>query len=992
MTAPRYAIPPLALLLLACPGSPSEVVGDTSTSDPTGTTAGPVTSVDTTDTVDTTTTATTADTTADTTDTTSSPQTTSETTGCETDCDPSPWGLDRRPENPTCAPPPRLPTSSTAGSERAYDQVEWAGPTAGAFSPTLPERLYLAEKRGTLRWADPDSTEPTTALDIQGQVATALDMGMVGFAFDPEFAASGRIYVVYNADCALSTVCPPPGENPGLGEHISRISRFTSVDGGLTFPVESEEVILDLWQPVDNHTVDQVAFGPDGMLYVGSGDGNLQEDPWGLGQSLVSLRGKILRLDVSGVGPGYAVPPDNPFVGVQDAAPEVYALGLRNPWKLTFDRDTGELWAGDVGQYTYEEINRITAGGNFGWNEEEGPFCFPDGPPCDVPGMIDPVAWYDHGVGQAVVGGYVYRGSEVPALAGAYVFADYQVGKLWALWTDDEHVDLEPDVQGPFAEELLFEAGDAVVTMLEDADGELYYVTSVVYGDAPGRVYRLGPPSPPPPPEFPLQLSQTGCFEPDDPSIPTSGLIPYEPVAPFWSDGATKDRWLALPDGTWATVGSDGDVRFPVGTVLAKQFTLDDARLETRLFVRHDDGGWAGYTYRWRGDQSDADLVETAADVPVGDVVWHFPSRGECMFCHSEAAGRSLGPELRQLDWPMLYPSTGITANQVDTLVHIDVLRFTSDVARFGFDEGLGEMVMSGEYTGTFENGPTWTAEGLAFDGVDDLVRTDVPNGSVRTLAAWIRPETSDPVDFIESVIDTDVPGQYGSGFGLNNGEIVVILDDQFWFTGVPVTLGQWQHVALAFDGRQARLLVDGEPVGTLPYVQGDVTDANYVIGASNANALFFHGELRDVRIFDASLSDDDVARVRDGLDPEPAMSPGPYPDPYGDDPVPDRARAWLHTNCSQCHRPGGPGRGDFDMRYETPWADTGLCDAPPVGSSFGIADARIVAPGEPERSVLLYRIGATGSERMPPVSSDVADDDGVALIEAWIEGLDGCR
>jgi glucose/arabinose dehydrogenase/mono/diheme cytochrome c family protein len=898
------------------------------------------------------------------------------------------FGYDARPPNPTCLAHDKPPSSDVAGLQRAYS-ADFAGPTSAAFSPTDPTRLYVTEKRGTLRWALPADLAPTTALDLTDVAETSLDMGLVAVAFDPGYAQSHAIYLVYNVGCDDSSVCPPPGSLGGFLPYVSRLSRFVSTDGGATFDRASEQILLDSWQPVDNHTVNQIAFGPDGMLYVGAGDGGCCGDPLTLAQNLTSLRGKILRIDVSGGSAGYAVPPDNPFVGVAGVAPEIWAYGLRNPWKLSFDRVDGTLWVGDVGQDAWEEVNIIEKGKDYGWNEVEGPACYLPG--CDLSAHEPPVTWYSHAVGHSVTGGHVYRGSAIPALSGAYLFGDYAYRRVWALYRDGVHADLAPELGGAYPQQALFDLNDGLVSFVEDAAGELYVIESVVYGDAPGVVKKLVPPSAIPS-NFPKLLSQTGCFEAADPRVPVPAMIPYAPNAPFWSDGAQKDRYLAVPDGSAITVRGDGDFDFPVGSVLAKVFTLEGKRRETRLFMRHDDGTWAGYTYLFREDESEADLLEGSLDEVIGPVTYHYPSRGECSFCHTKAAGDTLGLEERQLDGPLTYPS-GVTANQVETLRHIGILGPASagEEARYRFDEAAGGVAADaiGGADATLQNGAYFTGTSLYLDGVDDYAVTPVQNAQVRTLAAWIFPRSSDDVPFIESVIDSDIPGQYGTGFGLDAGYFKIILDDLFWEPLVPVTLDAWQHVALVFDGASAQLYVDGGLAASIGYVAGPVTQAAYLIGRSNANDLFFDGEVKDVRIFTEALSAVEVAVIATGGDLLPERL-APYPDPYGVEPMAERARAWLHTNCGSCHRQGGP--GGYDLRFATPLAATGMCDVAPAHGDLGLPNARLLAPGDPGRSVLVARIEDTGMLRMPPVSSHVVDQAGTALIEGWIASLGGCN
>ena len=226
---------------------------------------------------------------------------------------------------------------------------------------------------------------------------------------------------------------------------------------------------MEIGQPFSNHNGGHITFGPDGYLYVGLGDGGSGGDPRGHGQNLRTLLGTILRIDVStlDVTGSYAVPPDNPFVGVEGARPEIWAYGLRNPWRFSFDRETGELWAGDVGQNKLEEIDIITPGGNYGWNIMEGSSCFRDNR-CDRDEFVPPVAEYGRDGGCSVTGGYVYRGSRLPALVGAYLYGDFCTGKIWALRYDGSRVTENAQIADTDLQ---------ISSFAEGPDGEVYILS-----------------------------------------------------------------------------------------------------------------------------------------------------------------------------------------------------------------------------------------------------------------------------------------------------------------------------------------------------------------------------------------------------------------------------------------------------------------------------------------------------------------------------------
>lgn len=691
----------------------------------------------------------------------------------------SPWGIDARPVNRTCRAFARPAAGASVGFTRVFSGVSQGLQVVGLYRrPGDDTRWYELELSGRIRhFANRDDVSASTIfveLRGTGRVMAVGEGGLLGMAFHSRFATNGEVFLSYTGP-------PREGRTEAL---VSRVSRFRSRDGGETLDPASEEVLLEVSQPFSNHNGGNIAFGPDGYLYLGLGDGGSGGDPMRHAQNLTSLLGKFLRVDVDRTSEGrrYAIPSDNPFA-TGGGAPEVFAWGLRNPWRWSFDRATGDLWAGDVGQGAEEEVDLIRRGGNYGWNVREGSRCYSPPRDCPTAGFVDPVVSYGRDDGVSIAGGAVYRGAAIPWLRGHFVFGDTYSRNVWAVFDD---------ATGRPTRRLLGAAPQGAVSFAEDQAGELYLVALT------GQFFRLDPSGAAPMDTVPRSLLATGCVDPSNPLLPAEGLIPYAPNAPFWSDGAEKERYLALPEGSRVAVGADGDFDLPEGTVLVKHFTLAGRRVETRLMVRHPDG-WAGYTWRWNDAQTDATLVEGSETRDVGGVRWRYPSRGECMQCHTAAAGFSLGLEASQLDGDITYPSTGRRANQLRTLEHL-------------------------------------------------------------------------------GVFSSALPG---------------------------------------------------------------------------------------------------------GL--------APLPTPDGDAPLDARARAWLHTNCAQCHRPEGPGRGGLDLRYATSLASTGACDRPPTTGTLGITDARVIAPGAPERSVLLHRVRATDANRMPPISSGVVDAEGAALMERWIRALTTC-
>lgn len=578
-------------------------------------------------------------------------------------------GIAARPSNSTCLAPPR-PDTGPATVAAAFPNVAKGDGLSIAYLPGDASNVYLLDRAGIVyRFPnDPAATTKTIVLDVRSLFAGTTpegQSGMMSMAFHPDFASTGELYVSYTV----------PGPN-----RTSYLARYRSTDGGRTFSASSGEVLMALPQEGIFHGVGQVMFGLDGYLYVVFGDGG----PRRLVQDPNAWYGKILRIDVDSGSP-YGIPPDNPFAS-GGGAPEVYALGLRNAWSFSQDEVTGEIWVGDVGGSTWEEVNKLVKGGNYGWPIKEGFHCF-ESATCDSTGLIDPVYEYSHDNGCAIIGGHVYRGSSFPALTGKYIFGDNCSGEIFSL---------EETASGPIVN-LLVSSGLALRTISESSSSELLMIAG-----GNNRIQQLVPDtSGGADPAFPVRLSETGCVDPANPTSVVEGVIPYEVNTALWSDGADKRRWMAIPDGSQITVGPDGDFEFPIGSVLLKEFSVNETPFETRLFVRHADGGWAGYTYRWNEALTDAELVPPGglADQEVGPLTWSYPSRAQCLDCHSAAAGRTLGPETAQLNGPMIYPS-GIVSNQLETLSSIGM--FANDLG--GTPDSLPALAHVGDLTRSLDD------------------------------------------------------------------------------------------------------------------------------------------------------------------------------------------------------------------------------------------------------------------------------------------------
>ncbi len=314
------------------------------------------------------------------------------------------------------------------------------------------QHLFILEKKGTIRIVDNGSLAATPFLDITDRVgSTASEQGLLGLAFHPDYASNGYFFVNYTDLNGDTTV-----------------SRFRVTDDPNQADPNSEQILFTLAQPAGNHNGGNVVFGPDGYLYIGTGDGGGANDQFGNGQNSQTLLGAMLRIDVDS-GDLYGIPADNPFVNDPNVKDEIWAIGLRNPWRYSFDLKTGELFIADVGQNLYEEVNvqpANSAGGeNYGWPIMEGFHCFSPAENCDQNGLVMPVVEYDHGLGCSITGGHVYRGSAFPSLDGIYFFGDYCTGRIWGL---------APSQDGTWLVRELLQKGIQLSSFGQDESGEVY--------------------------------------------------------------------------------------------------------------------------------------------------------------------------------------------------------------------------------------------------------------------------------------------------------------------------------------------------------------------------------------------------------------------------------------------------------------------------------------------------------------------------------------
>jgi glucose/arabinose dehydrogenase len=368
-------------------------------------------------------------------------------------------------------PPPPPPGGLATDVQRVFDQISFASPVALIQAPGDASRWFAVEQSGIVRVFDNNQNvmpgDVDIFVDIRNRVTSGGERGLLGMAFHPDFAANSRVFLSYTGGATLT----------------SFISEFTldPVTGNLD--ASSESIILSVPQEAVTHNGGNIAFGPDGYLYIGFGDGGGAGDPNERAQDTTYILGSMVRLDVDSASP-YAIPPDNPFSQFTNcvdgrgtmSCPEIYAWGLRNPWRWSFDSQTGELWLGDVGQGQWEEINRIELGMNYGWDEREGAHCFEPSSGCST-NNVDPITEYDHGLGSSVTGGYVYRGAAIPALRGYYVFGDFGSGRIWAVPSNS--------MQGTVPEEI-DDTSLSISSFAEGTDGELY---AIDYGG--GGIYQI---------------------------------------------------------------------------------------------------------------------------------------------------------------------------------------------------------------------------------------------------------------------------------------------------------------------------------------------------------------------------------------------------------------------------------------------------------------------------------------------------------------------
>ncbi|HTI70635.1 MAG TPA: PQQ-dependent sugar dehydrogenase [Candidatus Limnocylindria bacterium] len=579
-------------------------------------------------------------------------------------------------------------------------------------------QLVVWEREGRV-WLfnnDHDVAEKRLIVDISDRCQGWQECGLFGLAFHPGFVTNHFVFLYYMwvkpGTVVGDATHAPPSYTDGL--YFDHLARFT-LDANLNEVPDSELTLVHQLTGSVFHNGGGLFFHPEnGFLYWTDGD-----DVYGATQTISQgLLSGIFRIDVdmqggeishapprqpvNGTTANYFIPNDNPFVGQPGVLEEFYALGLRNPFRATYDPPTRRIFLGDVGLDSREELDVIEAadpaGLNFQWNAVEG----------DIGELVEPyigvskppVLVYNHTEGRAVIGGYVYRGQELAAeLGGKYIFGDNVSQCIWYL--DETTI--------PATKKLLTYFPSAGSLGLSgfgvDANQELYLYQVTPDGAPIYKLARSG--AEPAQSTFPLLLSQTGVFDQTSTLQTAEEMIPYGVNSPLWSDGAVKSRWLAVPKDVSIDYSRDLDWNFPVGTVFVKHFELavDETsqnsvrkRLETRILVRGTNGAVFGATYKWRADNSDADLLPTQLDEEitiktasgVRTQVWHFPSRDECLVCHNSTTKGVLGVSTRQLNGDFGFP-TGVTDNQLRTWNHLGL--FSTNLEAYLADESLPALV-----------------------------------------------------------------------------------------------------------------------------------------------------------------------------------------------------------------------------------------------------------------------------------------------------------
>ncbi len=559
-------------------------------------------------------------------------------------------------------PDPPMPYRSV----RARNDIRPEYPIQVARIPGSNEALLLTQPR---------SYGPTTLFRIP-LATTAKDADIVKLfdtpdggtaydvAFHPKFAENGFVYIGWSSKAE------------GQTKKQARITRYTmTTKPPFTIDPKTAKPMFE-WDS-DGHNGAAVCFGNDGMMYLTTGDGTSDSDTNVTGQRTDLPLAKVLRIDVDhpADGKAYSVPKDNPFVADKRFVPETWAYGLRNPWRITFDPPSGQLWVGNNGQDLWEQAFLVKKGDNYGWSVWEGGHPFYAERKLGPTPHVKPTVEHSHSEARSLTGGVVYRGKKHPDLVGAYIYGDYSTGHIWAAKHDGE--------------KLLWHKKIAITTLkltafAHDADGELLICHHGASGDGGFFTLEVNPDKDAIS-NFPRKLTDSGLYDSVKGHIVKAGVVPYSVNASFWSDGLHKERFIALPAGEGISPTRNRGWNFPNQTVIIKSFALEETEgdaasrkwVETR-FMTKQAGEWYGYSYIWNDEGTDATLVDAAGmdrtfkvKTATGEreQKWHYPSRAECMVCHSRAQNYVLGLCELQLNKDHTY-ANGRTDNQLRAFEH----------------------------------------------------------------------------------------------------------------------------------------------------------------------------------------------------------------------------------------------------------------------------------------------------------------------------------
>lgn len=605
--------------------------------------------------------------------------------------------------------------------EDVFPGIGFQGPVRVLSFPDTAQGLVILGKRGQAWLANPESQEVREIMNISDRILNGWEGGSLGIAFHPDFAAGGtrEVFVFYRWKHELLDFTE---------EGYNRLSRFQWDEENQKIDEDSEEVLLQQFDRKSWHAGGDMFFGPDGFLYVSLGDEGLSQQFWEDSNQRLDrgMFGGIIRIDVDNdpsrshvvrrqplppteppagwpetFSSGYMIPDDNPWLDDTGGGLEEFiVLGARSPHSMFWDGQTEKIWLADVGSNNFEEVNEVVIGDNLGWPWAEGHVsagAFPR-PEVVIGREVPPYLAYPHEVGNCVMGGGVYRGAVFANLYDHYVFADWGVNRLMAVDATGGEREIKTLIGDLTALPHEFPPAAKLSGVYPQANGDiLLAVMGSRMSAGPGKIYRLVQRDIVPDP--PQLLSEIGAFIDLENLEAAPGLVPYRTNAQLYSDGAEKLRWLAVPnDGDHNEAGEQIEFRadapwtFPEGTVFIKHFEMPNAtpnqaenlRLETRFFIMGAGGKGYGLTYRWNDEGTEAYLLEGSEERPYdifddgGTVVergtWTFPSRTQCLTCHTNNSGYALGVQTHQLNGVLTYPATGQTFNQLSYLEAVGIL------------------------------------------------------------------------------------------------------------------------------------------------------------------------------------------------------------------------------------------------------------------------------------------------------------------------------